>query len=165
MGSVIPIRRRRPARTTWQKSASPEARESMQSLLVLVIVFSVVALAMAAAVVIAASNSWAEAVPLIVVVAVIALTKIVLANAAFYMMIRYDAQAEALYAEKAAAKAGAVLRRPLPSIPPRYLNPTPSRPRIAAKNGFAKTGFDKSGSVKLAVLATKSPGKSPRTQH
>ncbi len=80
-------------------------------------------------------------------------------------MIRSDAQAEAMYAEKAAAKAGAVLRRPLPSIPPRSLNPTPSRPRIVAKNGFAKTGFDKSGSVKLAVLATKSPGKSPRTQH
>src|SRR6266851_991743 len=92
MGSVIPIRRRRPARMTWQKPATPEARESMQSLLVLVIVFSVVALAMAAAVVVVASNSWAEAVPLIVVVAVIALTKIVLANAAFYVMIRSDAQ-------------------------------------------------------------------------
>jgi hypothetical protein len=39
---------------TWQKSATPETRESMQYLLVLVIVFSVVALAMAAAVVIAA---------------------------------------------------------------------------------------------------------------
>jgi hypothetical protein len=161
MAAVIPIRRRRPARMTWQKPASPETRESLQSLLILVIAFSVVALAMAAAVVIAASNSWAEAVPLIVVVAVIALTKIVLANAAFYMMIRSDAQAEALYAEKAAAKAGAVLRRPLPSIPPRSLNPTPSRPRIAAKNGFAKTG----GGAKLAVLATKSPGKSPRTHH
>jgi fumarate reductase subunit C len=150
MGSVIPIRRRRPARMTWQKSATLETRESMQSLLVLVIVFSVVALAMAAAVVIAASNSWAEAVPLIVVVAVIALTKIVLANAAFYVMIRSDTQAEAIYAEKAAAKG--VLRQPPPSIPPRSLNPTPSRPRVAAKNGGAK----------LAVLATKSPGKSPR---
>ncbi len=165
MGSVIPIRHRRPARMTWQKSATPETRESMQSLLILVIAFSVVALAMAAAVVIAASNSWAEAVPLMVVVAVIALTKIVLANAAFYVMIRSDAQAEAVYAEKAAAKAGAVLRRPLPSIPPRSLNPTPSRPRIAAKNGFAKTDFSKTGAAKLAVLASKSPGKPPRTLH
>ncbi len=160
MAAVIPIRRGRPARMTWQKPASPEARESMQSLLVLVIVFSVVALAMAAAVVIAASNSWAEAVPLIVVVAVIALTKIVLANAAFYVMIRSDAEAEAMHAEKVAAKAGAVIRRPLPSIPPRSLNPTPSRPRIAAKNGFAKTGC-----AKLAVLASKSQGKPPRTHH
>jgi hypothetical protein len=124
----------------------------------------VVALAMAAAVVIAASNSWAEAVPMIVVVAVIALTKIVLANAAFYVMIRSDAEAEAMQAEKVAAKAGAVLRRSLPSIPPRSLNPTPSRPRVAAKNGFAKTGLAKNGGVKLAVLATKSPGKSPRTR-
>ncbi len=157
MGSVIPIRHRRPARMTWQKSATPETRESMQSLLILVIAFSVVALAMAAAVVIAASNSWAEAVPLMVVVAVIALTKIVLASS--------DAQAEAVYAEKAAAKAGAVLRRPLPSIPPRSLNPTPSRPRIAAKNGFAKTDFSKTGAAKLAVLASKSPGKPPRTLH
>ncbi len=157
MGSVIPIRRRRPARMTWQKSATPETRESMQSLLVLVIVFSVVALTMAAAVVVVASNSWAEAVPLIVVVAVIALTKIVLANAAFYVMIRSDAQAEAMYAEKTAAKAGAVLRRPLSSIPPRSLNPTPSRPRIAAKNGLAK-----SSGAKLAVLAAKSSGKPPR---
>ena len=160
MAAVIPIRRGRPARMTWQKSATPETRESMQSLLVLVIVFSAVALAMAAAVVIAASNSWAEAVPLIVVVAVIALTKIVLANAAFYVMIRSDAQTEALYAEKTAAKAGAVIRRPLPSIPPRSLNPTPSRPRIAAK-----TGFTKNAGAKLAILATKSPGKSPRPQH
>jgi nitrate/nitrite transporter NarK len=142
---------------TWQKTAAPETRESMQSLLVLVIVFSVVALAMAAAVVVAASNSWAEAVPLIVVVAVIALTKIVLANAAFYVMIRSDAQAEATYAEKAATKAGAVIRRPLPSIPPRSLNPTPSRPRVAVKSGFSKTG-----GVKLAVLSTKSQRKSPR---
>ena len=132
----------------------------MQSLLVLVIVFSVVALAMAAAVVVAASNSWAEAVPLIVVVAVIALTKIVLANAAFYIMIRSDAQAEAMHTEKAAVKSGAVLRRPLPSIAPRSLNPMPSRPRTAAKNGFAKTG-----GAKLAVLATKSQGKPPRTRH
>jgi fumarate reductase subunit C len=145
---------------TWQKSATPEARESMQSLLVLVIVFSVVALAMAAAVVIAASNSWAEAVPLIVVVAVIALTKIALANATFYVMIRSDAEAEAMHAEKVAAKAGAVIRRPLPSIPPRSLNPTPSRPRLAAKNGFTKNG-----GAKLAVLATKSSGKPPRTRH
>jgi hypothetical protein len=160
MAAVIPIRRGRPARMTWQKPATPETRESMQSLLVLVIAFSVVALAMAAAVVIAASNSWAEAVPMIVVVAVIALTKIVLANAAFYVMIRSDAEAEAMHAEKVAAKAGAVLRRPLPSIPPRSLNPTPSRLRIGAKNGFAKTG-----GAKLAVLATKSPGKPPRTRH
>jgi hypothetical protein len=160
MAAVIPMRRGRPARMTWQKPATPETRESMQSLLVLVIVFSVVALAMAAAVVIAASNSWAEAVPLIVVVAVIALTKIVLANAAFYVMIRSDAQAEATYAEKAPAKAGAVIRRPFPSIPPRCLNPTPSRPRVAAKTGFAKTG-----GAKLAVLATKSSGKPPRTRH
>jgi hypothetical protein len=165
MAAVIPIRRRRPARMKWQKSATPEMRESMQSLLVLVIAFSVVALAMAAAVVVAASNSWAEAVPLMVVVAVIALTKIVLANAAFYMMIRSDAQAEAMYAEKAAAKTGAVLRRPLPSIPPRSLNPTPSRPRIGVKNGFVKNGFTKTGGAKLAVLATKSPGKPPRTRH
>jgi hypothetical protein len=84
----------------------------------------------------------------------------VLATAAFYMMIRSDRHAEAIYAEKAAAKSGAVLRRPLPSIPPRSLNPTPSRPRIAAKKGFAQTG-----GVKLAVLATKSSGKPPRTPH
>jgi hypothetical protein len=159
MAAVIPIRRGRPARMTWQKPATPETRESMQSLLVLVIVFSVVALAMAAAVVIAASNSWAEAVPMIVVVAVIALTKIVLANAAFYVMIRSDAEAEAMHAEKVAAKAGAVIRRPVPSIAPRSLNPTPSRPRIAVKNGFSKAG-----GVKLAVLAAKSPGKPPRTR-
>ncbi len=129
MGSLIPLNRRRPANAAstpvgaplhktllFDRNTPPRGHDddSHKSLLLLVIVFTATAIAMSASVVIAGSNSWAEAIPLIVFVVVFALTKVFLANAVFYVMIRSDARSEAIAAEAAskARAAGLVIRRP-----------------------------------------------------
>jgi hypothetical protein len=119
MGSVIELKRRR---SSGAVSVPPTARnsddDSWKSLLVLVVVFTATAIAMSVSVVVAGSNSWAEAMPLIVFVGVFALTKVFLANALFYVMIRSDVRTEAIAANAAskAKAAGLVIRRP--RLPP-----------------------------------------------
>lgn len=125
--------------------------ESRKSLVVLVVVFTTTAIAMSIAVVVAGSNSWAEAVPLIVFVAVFALTKVFLANALFYVMIRSDAHSEAAAALKAKAAAGLVIRRP--RMPPGLKQPkvAGARPRKAVP----------SSTVRLAILSRRKPNSPP----
>jgi membrane glycosyltransferase len=132
--------------------------ESWKSLLVLVVVFTVTAIAMSVSVVLAGSNTWAEAVPLIIFVVVFALTKIFLANALLYVMIRSDAHSEAVAAATAAKikAAGMVIRRP--RIPPGF-----NRPKIAGarpRNGASASN------VRFAILARKPANPPPRrTDH
>jgi len=155
MGSVIRLSRHRPAASTVQPVAAlrNDNDESRRSLIVLVVVFTVTAIAMSAAVVVAGSNSWAEAVPLIVFVVVFALTKVFLANALFYVMIRSDAHSEAVAMATAHAKAaGLVIRRP---------------PRTPGLNQFKVAGArppraGPSGSIRLAILPRGKPTDPPR---
>jgi hypothetical protein len=133
--------------------------ESWKSLLVLVVVFTATAIAMSVSVVLAGSNSWAEAVPLIIFVVVFALTKIFLANALLYVMIRSDAHSEAVAAAAAVHNKanGLVIRRP--RIPPGF-----NRPKIAGarpRKGAATTSHGR-----LAILARKPHNPPPRrTDH
>lgn len=120
MGSVVELERRRPAlRRTVAKSrekSAREAEESRRSLIVLVGTFTLVAVAMSVAVVIVASDSWADAVPMILTVVLFALAKVVLADAAFFGMLKADAVSEAKEAirRKDRKVPGSILRRPAP---------------------------------------------------
>jgi hypothetical protein len=169
MGSLIQFKRNRSngaaaspvasARTTGEATLPGAAArnyedESWKSLLVLVVVFTATAIAMSVSVVLAGSNTWAEAVPLIVFVVVFALTKIFLANALFYVMIRSDAHSEAVAAAAAAQiKAnGLVIRRP--RIPPGF-----NRPKIA---GARPRKGASASNVRLAVLTRKPANPPPR---
>jgi hypothetical protein len=122
-------------------------------LVVLVVVFTATAIAMSISVVLAGSNSWAEAVPLIVFVVVFALTKVFLANALFYVMIRSDAHSEAVAAQalKAKSAAGLVIRRP--RMPPglKRSKVAGARPRKAGPPS----------GVRLAILPRRKPNGPP----
>ncbi len=156
MGSLIRLNRPRPAVPVSLPVAMPRNHDddSRKSLLVLVVVFTVTAIAMSASVVIAGSNSWAEAVPLIVFVVVFALTKVFLANAVFYVMIRSDARAEAIAAEAAskAKGAGLAIRRPRTPSALNRVKGAGARPR---KGGPASI-------VRLALLTRKPSEHRPR---
>lgn len=152
MGSLIELERRR----STDSVSLPAARrnsddDSWKSVLILVVVFTATAIAMSASVVVAGSNSWAEAMPLIVFVVVFALTKVFLANALFYVMIRSDVRTEAIAAAAASkAKAtGLVIRRP-------RLPPTLSRTKVAGAR--PRRGVP-SSLVRLAA-PTRKPGES-----
>jgi hypothetical protein len=170
MGSLIHIKHRRSAGPgsppaaaasagTYRLEGTPPARnhddDSRKSLLVLVIVFTATAIAMSASVVIAGSNSWAEAIPLIVFVVVFALTKVFLANAVFYVMIRSDVRSEAVAAEAAlkAKAAGLVIRRP--RMPP-------GLKRSSLAGARPRRGGGPSSTVRLAVPLRKPGDSSPR---
>jgi len=146
MGSVIQLGRHRPAASPPGPVAAPRNHEdeSRKSLLILVVVFTATAIAMSISVVIAGSNSWAEATPLIVFVVVFALTKVFLANALFYLMLRSDAHSEAVAAAASEAKAaaGLVIRRPPRPPGSNQVKVAGARPR--------KTGA--STNVRLAIL-------------
>src|SRR6185437_15877414 len=109
MGSVIQLGRHRSSTPRSDAASRNREDESWRSLIVLVVVFTATAIAMSISVVVAGSDSWAEAVPLIVFVVVFALTKVFLANALFYVMIRSDAHSEAVAAEALKAKTAAGL--------------------------------------------------------
>ena len=146
MGSVVQLsRRHRPTVSAAQPGAAPRIHEdeSWKSLFVLVVVFTATAIAMSISVVVAGSDSWAQAIPLIVFVVVFALTKVFLANALFYVMIRSDAHSEAVAAAAFQAKtAGLVIRRPPRPPGLHQIKVAGTRPRKAGS----------SGNVRLAVL-------------
>jgi hypothetical protein len=106
-------------------------------------------------VVIAGSSSWAEAIPLIVFVVVFALTKVFLANAVFYVMLRSDARSEAVAADAAlkAKAAGLVIRRP--RIPP-------GGKRSSLAGGRPRRSGGPSSTVRLAVPSRKAVDSPPR---
>jgi membrane glycosyltransferase len=174
MGSLIELNRNRsnsaPASPGAAARNHPIARarnhedESWKSLLVLVLVFTATAIAMSVSVVLAGSNTWAEAVPLIVFVVVFALTKIFLANALFYVMIRSDAHSESVAAKRAVHNKanGLVIRRPrvLPGF--NRLTIAGARPRMSS-SASKSTSASK---VRLAIL-TRKPATPPprRTDH
>jgi hypothetical protein len=147
MGSVVQLSHR-PARRNWQKPApDAEADEATKSLRILVGTFGVTAIVMSAVVVAVASNTWTDVMVMSAFVIVFALTKIALADALFYVMIRSDAAAEA---SALAAKTGAVFRRPPPMYPRPGLKPAGARSKAA-------TG----GRAKLTLLAKKPPPRGP----
>jgi membrane glycosyltransferase len=153
MGSVIQLGRHRTT-PALQSATGPRNHEdeSWRSLIVLVVVFTATAIAMSISVVVAGSNSWAEATPLIIFVVVFALTKVFLANALFYLMIRSDAHAEAVAAAALKTKAAClVIRRP--RMPPglNRLKVAGTRPRKAGQ----------STNVRLAILPRRKPTGSP----
>jgi hypothetical protein len=153
MGSVIHLSRTRPS-TSFAPAPRNHEDESWKSLLVLISVFTATAIAMSVAVVVAGSNSWAEAAPLIIFVAVFGLTKVFLANALFYVMIRSDAHSEAAAAAKAseAKAAGLVIRRP--RVPPGF--------KQLKVNGSRRHPPGQSGNVRLALLRRKPASPPPR---
>jgi len=149
MGSVVRLGRR-PARGNWQKPApDAETQEAARSLTILVGAFGATAVAMSIVVVAVASNTWRDVVVMSAFVIVFALTKIILADALFYVMIRSDAAAEA---SAAAAKgaSGAVFRRPRQIYPMTRL-----------KSGAARSKTGLGGRAKLALIAKKPPPRRP----
>ncbi len=135
MGAVVKINRARPPRRNARTAADHAAREaeSNKSLIGLIVAFSFAALAMTAAVVITASDSWADAMPLLACIFVIALAKIFLADALFYVMIRSDREAESRAAARVDRRAGLVIRRP-----PRPRGGGPRRSRHAVAGGHIR---------------------------
>lgn len=136
MGSVVKFNRARPPRRNARTTVDHAAREaeSNKSLISLIVAFSFAALAMTAAVVITASNSWAEALPLLGCIFVITLAKVFLADALFYVMIRSDREAESRAAARVDRRAGVVIRRP-----PRPRGGGPRRSRHAIAGGHIRT--------------------------
>jgi hypothetical protein len=134
MGSVVELTRRRAAviRPAARPKAKParEAEESRRSLIVLVGTFTLIAVAMSVAVVIAASSSWADAVPMILTIVVFALAKVVLADAAFFGMLRADAASEAEQASrlKNHSVPGSIVRRAAPGFA-KVTGPSSARPK------------------------------------
>ncbi len=135
MGSVVKFNRRRPPRRNARTAADHSAREaeSNKSLIGFIAAFSFAALAMTAAVVISASDSWADALPLLACIFVIALAKIFLADALFYVMIRADREAEARAAARIDRRAGLVIRRA-----PRPRGGGPRRSRNVVAGGHVR---------------------------
>ena len=149
MGSVVEFSRRRPAlpRTgakPREKSAR-EAEELRRSLIVLVGTFTLVAVAMSTAVVIVAADSWADAVPMIFTVVIFALAKVLLADAAFFGMLKADAVSEAKEAIRGKSRKvpGSILRRPAPMYSKVAGVPLMAQPR--------------NGRARLAVVIRKHP--------
>ena len=158
MGSVIRLEHHRSAALAPTSAAVPRSQEddeSWRALLVLVVVFTATAIAMSIAVVVAGSNSWAEAMPLIVFVAVFGLTKVFLANALFYVMIRSDAQSKRTAAALKNTPAGLVIRRP--AMPPGL-----KRPKIAGAHP-RKTG--PASKVRLAITPRRNPSGPPPSRN
>ncbi|HEX4209387.1 MAG TPA: hypothetical protein VHY56_03270, partial [Candidatus Binataceae bacterium] len=126
---------------------SREAEESRRSLIVLVGTFTFAAVAMSVAVVVTASDSWAEAVPMIVCVVVFALLKVVLADAAFFGMLKADQISEKKEAarHKLEGKPGTILRRPVRNTAGRMMAGAPLMPS------------QKAGRSQLALIVRKHP--------
>lgn len=113
MGSVIPFRRARPARLGRDKDTRHEQPpESRLPLIIFIGSFSAAALAMTIAVVVEAADTWRSSIGLLAVVFVIALTKIILANALFFVMMRSDSANEAAPG-KSTARPSSAWRRPV----------------------------------------------------
>jgi hypothetical protein len=151
MGSVVQFSRRRSIEPRQTKSSTQHDADERRALVVLAVVFAATAVAMGIAVVVAGSSTWAEAIPLILFVVVFALTKIVLADALFYVMIRSDAQAEARTLTSANTRAAGLVIRRAPHG--RHLRPVVghgTRARQAAPTA-----------IKLAPVPRKPKGRPP----
>lgn len=149
MGSVVQLSHR-PARRNWQKPApGAEADDAAKSIRILVGTFGATAIVMSVVVVAVASNTWTDVIVMSAFVIVFALTKIALADALFYVMIRSDTAAEAS-AMAAKAGTGAVFRRP-----PR------TNPRPTLKSAAARSKTARGGRAKLTLLAKKPPPRGP----
>jgi hypothetical protein len=147
MGSLVQLKRRRTAASRPRAKIAREDEESRRSLLVLVGTFTFTAIAMSAAVVIAGSNSWAEAMPLIACVIFFALAKVILADMAFFGLLRADRASEA--ATQARRKVpGSVIRRPV-------MNPVTRAVSLAAP----MTARAKAGRSRLAVVRSRPNGR------
>ncbi|HUN58855.1 MAG TPA: hypothetical protein VMU41_12135 [Candidatus Binataceae bacterium] len=144
MGSVVQLARRRAVASKPKAKSAREAEESRRSLVVLVGTFTLTAVAMSVAVVVAGSDSWAEAVPMTLCVVVFALLKVVLADAAFFGMLKADQlseKKEAAARQKLATAPGSILRRP-------PLNP---RGRVLAATSLAALPQPRRGRLALVI--------------
>lgn len=142
MGSVVQLKRRPPRLPTVRRPAADlETRESTRSLLILMGGFFFTAVVMCMAVVIAAASTWTDVAVISAFVIVFALLKIVLANALFWAMIRYD---EGNEAAGAIAKTGAIFRQPLVDSP-----------RAAANGGLRRTAAGNAAGARLSLLRGK----------
>jgi len=144
MGSVVQLKRKPPPLPTARRpSEELEQRESTRSLLILMGGFFFTAVVMCMAVVIAASSTWTDVAVLSLFVIVFALLKIVLANALFWTMIRYDSDHEAV---AAIARTGAVFRRPAMNLP---------RAITAANGGIHRSGRGTAAGQRFSLLRGK----------
>jgi hypothetical protein len=147
MGSIVQLNHR-PARRNWQQPApNAEAKEAASSLWILIGTFAVTAIVMSGVVVAVASNTWTDVMVMSAFVIVFALSKIALANAVFYAMLRSDAAVEAS-AMAAKAKTGVVFRRQQRTYP-----------RAAVKQAAQSKAATRGG--RLTLLARKPPPRSP----
>jgi hypothetical protein len=105
------------------------------------------AVVMCMAVVITAASTWTDVAVISLFVIVFALLKIVLANALFWAMIRYDESNEAA---GAVAKTGAIFRRPL----------TDSS-RAAANDGLRRTATG-NASARVSLMRGKPAPSRPK---
>jgi hypothetical protein len=147
MGSVVQLARRRPPASKPKRKSAREAEESRRSLVVLVGTFTFTAVAMSAAVVVAGSNSWADAVPMIVCVVIFALLKVVLADAAFFGILKADQVSEKKEAarQQLAIAPGSILRRP------------PRNPRGRIVAAATLTAMPQGQRGKLALVVRRHP--------
>jgi type IV secretory pathway VirB2 component (pilin) len=105
MGNIISIADRRGAKAQSEGHAHPARALSTGSMILL---FTVVAVAMAAVAVLIGANSWDDAATLVVLISVIALLKLALANFMFFAMLKADEQVDRR-----------IVQEPEPPPPPR----------------------------------------------
>lgn len=109
----------------------------------MVLLFTMVAVAMAAVAVLAGANSWDDAVTLVVLISVVALLKLALADVMFFAMLKADQQVDRRLVQKPTPEpppqrraAKVVFAKPLAiRTKPSHQNP----PRIAAVGAKALT--------------------------
>jgi hypothetical protein len=130
MGTIISIADRRGSKARPEGPARPAPSLSPGTM---VLLFTIVAVAMAAVAVLVGANSWNDAVTLVVLISVVALLKLALANFMFFAMLKADEQVDRR-----------LVQEPAPEPPPQ---------RRAAKVVFAKP---------LAIRAKPSPRNLPR---
>lgn len=127
MGTVISIADRRGSKAQPEGQPRPAHSASPGTM---VLLFTIVAVAMAAVAVLAGANSWDDAVTLVVLISVVALLKLALADLMFFAMLKADEQVDRR-----------LVQQPLPEPPsPRraanviFLTPLAVRAKPAHRN-------------------------------
>jgi hypothetical protein len=138
MGTIVRFARPRPLirQPQAQIAIERESREARRSLFILMGAFLVTAIVICAAVVAMVATTWREVLIMAAFVLVFALTKIILADALIYAMLRYDAASA-----EAPLPAGPVggyrksrsIRQP-PAVNRRTQSLKPNKPRVATGN-------------------------------
>ncbi len=114
MGRVIPFSHRRLRGPKWRTDVAEEQprRQPPKPTVTIVLAFSVVAIAFTAAVVTFGPSSWDDAVPLLVLVSVVALIKIVFANLVFFAILQADSEDDGQTGQEKRLTSALVRERP-----------------------------------------------------